>query len=470
MRISDLANMYRQRSVLDPAPSRQTGYTGFRMSQPVPLGTGNPRQTGYAAPRTGPRGTTANPRQTGYVAPRTGPRGTTADDVRRVASQGKSAIPPTSLSQQVDPRSGGLPSGSPFRPFEMTPEMAEQIQAGIIGGPGPGYGEKYGGFTTQAQQQAAIEGEAMLALQMALIARDKAAELGAPAYEQYDYELDTSRGGLAGQRISESRNILGNPLSDLASQMSSGGTPSAEDYYGANMARMNALRGTGLYSTDIGEQLRYNTRASVEPQAYQNLERELSKSGADRYQAVANLIGETPLYEYARQLATARYGMDPSLAAGLFTPEMDMSYDKQQKDYERFTQGFRELSDAEYLFDTYGPEAYEEYRARKAEQMMFGSEEEMIEEENLQTDLGLEDQYGFRPSDVKNFDTDLVRALMTDPLFGKNVKAGIDKVMAGEYGDQVAADFGLEYFKQTNDPMGARVLAEIIASFDIKAG
>lgn len=397
-----------------------------------------------------------------------GPRQTTADDLRRAATFGSAGMGPRSLYSSVDPR-GTLPTSRPVQPFQLTPEMAEQIQYGIIGGPGPGYGQKYGGFSTQAQQLAAIEGEAMLALQLAQMAQQKSNELQQPAFEQYDYDMDLSRKGLAGQRMTEARKLVSSPLSDLASALSSSGKPSDQDYYGAHMARMNALRGTGDYSGDVQKQMQINTLKSVEPQALENLERSYIGSDAERYQAVADLIAETPFHEYARQLATARYGMDPNLAAGLFTPESTISYDKQQKDYERFLQNYRELSDAEYLFDTYGPEAYEEYRARKAETMMFGTEKEILEEENLYIDLGLEEQYGFRPSDVRNFDTDLVRALMSDQTFGSKTKAGIDEVMANGRGEEIAARYATDYYKETGDAMGARVLAQIIADFDIKA-
>ena len=51
-------------------------------------------------------------------------------------------------------------------------------------------------------------------------------------------------------------------------------------------------------------------------------------AGLDESRAIAQQIKETPISQYARAIATQRYGLNPALAAGMFGPEYEMAQAK----------------------------------------------------------------------------------------------------------------------------------------------
>jgi len=51
-------------------------------------------------------------------------------------------------------------------------------------------------------------------------------------------------------------------------------------------------------------------------------------AGLDESRAIAQQIEETPISQYARAIATQRYGINPALAAGMFGPEYEMAQAK----------------------------------------------------------------------------------------------------------------------------------------------
>lgn len=451
-----------------------------------------------------------------------GPRQTTANDLRRVATYGRAGMGSRTLSGFNDPRSGGLaPMPSPGS-FQMDPAQLQEIQSGLIGGPAAGYGEKYAGFPTRSDYLAAIEGEAIGTRELATLAREQAKQArenrylqSAPQYvDPLTEELSRSasmagvrpgatlsaadRARLMGgyeqvQKFGRTPTYLGRLQEEtqLGTLRPSGyEQPGMPPENSANEAMRLAYQAM-LEAPTVGLQEQIQTADLAASQglrsptvsAYQRFGKDFEENAATMYpdigapEALANLIGETPLYEYARQIAQARYGMDPAQAAGLFTPEMDISYDKQQTDYERFQSGYREISDAEYIFDNYGPEALEQYRAQKAEETLYGSESEQrtaekfaLEAENLEIDLALENEYGFRPSDIPGDDTDteVVRALMSDPTFKSKVDAGLARITGDEYAENVGEELGNEYLKETGDVLGATVLQKILVTFDLK--
>lgn len=397
---------------------------------------------------------------------RVGPRQTTVNDVRRVATYGRAAMPTYDRP--------------PVQQFLVDPAV---IQADIIGGPGAGYGLKYGGFPTQSAQEDAIRGEAYAAYEMADLARQQAAALAQPAEERYAYNIDPTRGGMAGKAFSEANRILNMPLAELAKQMARPGeTTVDEERYGAAMARMNAVRGTGDYLTPEGnmptgaQQIQYNTQTSIEPEARREYERSVVESGADRYQQIADIVGDTPVSEFAQQIATSRYGMDPAQAAGMFGVDMDIKYQKDVDNARRLAEGMPQITMDQFIWDNYGPEEYQNYMFRKAEQLLYGSPEEIAQAEqdaiDLANDLTISENYGFRPTDISGVDPAAVREAFANEPFQAFMEDGIatyndpekmqDYVTPTILGNELAQ----QWLSQGGTMAEAQVIQRIFATFD----
>lgn len=394
-----------------------------------------------------------------------GPRRTTVADVRRVAALGSSALPS---------------SQPPVQPFVVSPAT---VQADIVGGPGMGYGLKYGGFPTQSAWEDAIRGEAYGAYQMADLARQKAAALAQPAEEKYAYDIDPSRGGLAGRQAIEAKKVLNMPLAELAKKMARPGvTTIDEERYGAAMARMNAARGTGDYLTPegaeptFGKQVLYNAATAVEPAARDIYDRAIVNTGADRYQQVADIIGQTPLSEYAQQIAVARYGMDPAQAAGMFGVDMDVKYQKDVDNARRLQEGMPQITMDQFIWDNYGPEEYQNYMTRKAEQLLYGSPEDLAQAEqdaiDLANDITISETYGFRPTDISGVEPAVVREAFASQPFQDFVGSGIDiyndpqQMQDYVTPTNLGNDLAQKWINQGGSMQEARVIQRIFATFD----
>jgi hypothetical protein len=414
---------------------------------------------------------------------KTGPRQTTVDDVRRVATYGRSAMTPSSMT--LKPGVGT---------FQYTPAQLETIQSGIVGGPGAGYGLKYGGFSTQAQQNTAIEAEAFATRELAALARQKAEqEISKNADEYIDPimpELSRSA-SMAGVRpgalMSEAdrAKLMGGyktvqefgrtPEYQLAREQGQvqGYTPNDlmriayESMLGAPQMSAEQRR----IAADIAQQQGVNLPSVGR---YGQL---LQTPEIAAPRELAETIANTPVSEYARQIAQARYGMDPNLAAGLFGPKMDMDYAKEQDDYDRFNRGYTERSMTEIIFDTYGQEGLNQYRQKLADEAMFGSENEQrsaidqqIEDENLATDLDIEANYGFRPSMVPGADADTVRQAFFDPNFQDAVDLAVKGFQDGGLDPNEADNIIRNYLEASGGsmsaPVNAQILESIIATFD----
>lgn len=431
-----------------------------------------------------------------------GPRKTTVEDVRRVATYGRAGMAPPARFQSVDPRPGGLSSMPSSRTFEMTPQIASDIQAGIVGGPGAGYGQKYGGFPTQSDYLAAIEGEAGQTRELANLAQMQAQKAVEARSREFTPEISSG--------LSRSASMAGvRPGATLSSAdraklmggyervQEMGRTPEYQAIVNTNKTIPDPLTGE-RYNANQLMRIAYETMLDAsrfpadEQSAIAQLaaEQNVNLPGVQRFsqflsspeiagpRAMASEILNTPIYEYARQIAEARYGMDPNLAAGLFTPEMDMAYEQQQQDYARMQQGFFPVSEAENIFDNYGAEGYAQYREMLAEQAMFGSPSEQraaqqaqIEAENLETDLNIEANYGFRPSAIPGYSAEAVRQAFFDQNFQNAVDATVKQLAEKQsftrddatkiYNDYLASTSG-----SAQGPINATILEAILKTFN----
>lgn len=505
--VAELARMYRQRvpSVYGGPPrtpwqnKTMTNYGGAPRGGSVgmsPRGGVVGRRSVFApgAPRGG--GVGMSPRGGGVgVAPRggsvvpsdrTGPRGTTTQDLIDVARFGVRALPRTVIPQTASP-------------YELPENLGAEAQSAIIGGPGPGYGEKYGGFPTAAQWEEAILGEAMGAYELADLAKQQAQQAGARYYDELT--------GRVAERVAPIASLAGvRPGANLSAQdreklmagyqgvQEFGRTPeylaaldqqNADKFglFGQPPESANQIMRRAYESMLNAPNLDVNDRAAVEARTYELgwfpeeqalYERRLA---TDPYvaapQQLAAMIESTPLSQYAQQIAVARYGMDPALAAGMFGPQADINYQKMMNDAELYAMGYTGDSTGEFILRTRGPEAYQQYMTQLADDAMYGSEaeqqrylDELQTEENRVFDQEIASTYGFYPEEFGEIPAEEVRLRANDPMFQDIYTQSIDAIMGGDFNMDVAETAYQNYLTQTGDSIGARILQEAISKFD----
>jgi hypothetical protein len=436
---------------------------------------------------------------------RTGPRGTTIQDVAQVASGQKPVRPATQW---------------PAEPPAPAPIDVQSVYDSLIGAPLATAGEKYGGFPTAAQAEAFVRGQTYNAFLARQMAAEEAARLAKPLQEDYLFNLDPLRGGVAGQKYQENRAILHAgtptviPLSDaaikriedrydnedqrrravdaakiaasqrrvtvgsletLARQMAGGKEPTQQDYYAANMARMNAARGAS------GEGGFANAVAMVTPDLQAALQRELDASGASRQQEIADAIGAIAPSDLMQRIAVEQLGYDPALAAGLFPASENLAYQQMligERNAQLMAQGIDPTAnEAELVLAQYGQEGLDQYQRQQAEYAMYGTPSQQLAAQkneqdaiNAQADADIIDQYGFDPNNVSNVEADQVRQLMTDPQFTSYLEDGREQIVGeGKDALEVAQDIAEKYREATNQTLGAEALRQILASFDLAA-
>ena len=464
--VAELAAMYRQRVV----PQRR----------PFSAPTADYQQRAQTATTAYKRATTPNNNA------KTGPRGTTTDDLFRVAQFGLRALPRTVVPQTASP-------------YELPENLAAEAQSAIIGGPAAGYGEKHGGFASAAQQEEAILGEAMGAYEMADLARRQADEARLRYY-------DEMTGRVAG-RVAPIASLAGvRPGANLSEQdrqklaagyqgvRAFGETPEYlaalerqnQDPYGlfgqqtenANQIMRRAYETMlNAPNLDVNEQAAVEQRASGlgwfpdEQALYEQ------QASADPYvsapEQLAASIESTPISQYAQQIAQARYGMDPALAAGMFGPQADINYQKMMNDAQLYGMGYTGDSTGEFILRTRGPEAYQQYMNQLADDALYGSEaeqrrylDELQAQENRAFDQEIANTYGFYPEEFGEIPAEEVRTRANDPTFQDLYTQSIDAITKGDFNETVADAAYQAYLEQTGDSIGARILREAITKFD----
>ena len=362
--------------------------------------------------------------------PRTGPRGTTLDQVARVASQGSSAIPPPPPIPQV-----GAPS---------------DILQYAIGAPATTAGQKYGGYSTQSQLNAAVLGGlepiyqvADLALAQAEAAAQDVAQRYKPAMSVAEATYNrpaTEMAGLEARRavspLAGRDSLIGNII-DIGYQKKL--APIKQEELNARLAL---------------EDLQKRQRGEIERLA-------------GPYAQIVDYIQGTPASTLAQQLAVQRYGIDPAMAAGLYGPEIDIARqreaqnlaDLQLQEQMRAAGLMPGASTLERIFQTEGPEAALAY-----EQSQATSALDEIADTQLNTDLY--NTLGVTMNDIgSGAPTALVREWVTTPgnidLINEavaSVQTLPPEVDRNDYISNVAAN----YYTQTGDPVGAQFLANTL--------
>lgn len=475
--VAELAAMYRQRIPASPTETTFVRPNSRVAGQRTTGRVGGQRTTGRVG------GTPPASRVTGQ---KVGPRGTTTNDLIQVARFGLPAMRKTTLPQ-------------PASPYELPQNFMDDAQSAIIGGPGPGYGEKYGGFPTASQQEEAILGEAMGAYEMADLARQQADEAKLRYYDEMT--------GRVAERIAPIASLAGvRPGAMLSSQdreklmagyqgvRKFGETDEYLDaldrqnqdkfgLFGQQSQSANEIMRRAYETMLNAPNLDVNERVAVEQRSrkigFFPDEQELyqGRIASDPYvsapEQLAASIDSVPLSQYAQQIAQARYGMDPSLAAGMFGPQADINFQKMMSDAQLYGMGYTGDTVGESILRNRGPEAYQQYMTQLEEDALYGSEseqrryfDELQTQENRAFDQEIANEYGFYPEEFGKIPAEEVRSRANDPLFQQIFTESMKAMTGGGFGVDVADDAYQSFLQQTGDSIGARILREAISKFD----
>lgn len=246
------------------------------------------------------------------------------------------------------------------------------------------------------------------------------------------------------------------------------------DAYARNMERMNAIAlrepspetfdqvgGRAVSMADIAAQ-RLGTPVTVEQAAAQTA---AEQSAID--------LANTSRAQFAQQLATSRYGMDPGLAAGLFGPEFGAEQRLREASTE-FTQPGQSVED--YIALNMGTAALEQFQANKVQEALKKQEESFRTADEEALDLELERSTGVNVSAAAgDYSLSTARGYLSNPSFIEQINAGMQAVASAkgtsvEDKRNAARMYAMEYFNQVGDPVAAQILFNALTSFEFSLG
>jgi len=246
-----------------------------------------------------------------------------------------------------------------------------------------------------------------------------------------------------------------------------------QNAYGAYMDRMNMLDTSN--GTTIPEML----RGGAQRQTITNLTPGLEAALAEQvtpYENVAAGFADTPLSQFAQQIAINRYGYDPALAAGLFDTSVDVQSLKDQADLFAAQNPQLNMSPAEIVYDQLGEEGLNQYLQQQADEYLLGSASQQRTETELAQDAAnapidaeLYSVYATAPGDVGSaLNSDVARQYMSDPNFLAQFQAGTTKIYddmsQGLSGADAVNSYMQNYLDETGDPVSARILEELLSN------
>lgn len=381
------------------------------------------------------------------MAPKIGPRGITIQDVQNVATNGL-------------PKQGAATYESTWKPATTTafnPQLLANLMAGQAQ---PTYGQKYGGFPSREMLNDAALGYAYNWRDVADLASAQQQSLTAPLESRFGDVLSTNKANLAFRTAVEPKTTEPAQIKPFTFRPVN---PVIQD---AN-ARALAARQARMAASNQAAEKQFITDYNAQVLPYEQL---------------ASTIRETPISTLARQALTNLYGIDPNVARATFNEQTDLDYAKLQREAELAAAGIDfGKTEAELIFDNYGPDALIEWQTNKANEAITGTPAQqkaaaqaVIDAQNLETDLAIENSYGIRPSQVTGVSADTVRSMFSDPTFVQDwIMPSLDSLSANDgqlTGAEVAAAQGQAYLeKNPGDLLRARALAAIIAEFDFMA-
>jgi hypothetical protein len=420
-----------------------------------------------------------------------------------------------------------------YKITRITPQNApsisvEDLVAGAIGGPATTYGKKYGGYPTAEQMGLAIVGQVARVPELQRLAFQKAAEAQAALEAGRLYSpqspADYDRVRAEEARIQE---VLARPitapaaelaavqarraaispaqqrLAEIETQLATRGTQTPGSLVGSRAtdetlrdeARM-LRRQLGDEPTQQTEQAvrqgesdrlrqdayaRYMERMNVNPYygetpreaALLNLGTPISgtalRTQVEPMMNVATELANLPRADLAQRIATEVYGMEPTLARGMFGGEFERD------------QRLRELADInvfpgqsieEQIALTQGPDALIAFQQQQLANALAKQQEGFKTADEEAFDLSIEQQTGIPvEAAAGNYTLDTARQLLTDPNFIDTVAESRQILMdsgANSLEEQrnAARNVAMNYFNTTGDEVAAQILYNVLVSFD----
>ena len=244
-----------------------------------------------------------------------------------------------------------------------------------------------------------------------------------------------------------------------------------QNAYGAYMNRMNML--------GEGRSLPQRLRAGAQRDIIADLTPGLESAVAEQvtpFATVAESFANTPLSQFAQQIAVNRYGYDPALAAGLFDTSVDIQSLKDEADLFAAQNPQLNMSPIEIVRNQFGDEGVDQYLQQQANELLYGTgsqqrtEAELAQDAaNAPIDAELYSAYATAPGNVNSaLNADVARQYMSDPNFLAQFQTGTteiyDAMSKGFSGTDAVNGYIQKYLNETGDPVSARILEELLSN------
>lgn len=238
----------------------------------------------------------------------------------------------------------------------------------------------------------------------------------------------------------------------------------------ADMASRQAQAELALASRNRTGMLRTG-QVAIEQGLKEDIGREVTP-----YLDLASQIESTPVYELARKIAQERYGYGADVAAGLFTPEIDVNRMQDERAYQRelMYQAYGmdpSLTMEDMILQSGGGEALAQYRQQKVENEFARLQEGALTAEEEQYDAMIEQQLGINPGDVAVGDVSTARQVLSDPTFQQALADGVNELATSSattaeekknLAKSLANDMYVSMLENGADNRTAMVTAEIL--------
>lgn len=425
--------------------------------------------------------------------PRSGIRGVTIDDVSNVERQGSSAM------------RGGYTFTRPGQQSAPGFNVQELIR-GMTASPLNTAGQRYSGYPTASAQEAAILGSIVPFYAIGDYARQLATQrledigtsTAGKVREMYGPELLEQNalgpiailgaGNVAPAQVA-ARNVLdpGYQAAKLAADKAwaelgiakiTRGTPergtfiqNAIDMGLKQKAAEDAQAALALASRNATS-ARLAGATGAAAAAQQQVGREVTPN-----LQLAEQIAEVPRYQLAQQMATQYFGMDPALAAGTFTPALDVDYMQMQRELQNeqnLALGIDPTATVEDILLREDPSGqrlaeFQQIQAAEAERKLYEGARTAAEEE---MDANIEVATGYSVEQAAGSDLALstARGRLSDPTFLATVDKAVDS-LASENAETesdrkvIAQNYARQYLEQQADPIGAQILLNILLGY-----
>lgn len=364
------------------------------------------------------------------MAPKIGPRGTTIQDVMNVATNGSQPSEPQYI----------------YSPPTQPATTAVDYAALLAGQPAPTYGQKYGGMPTAEYAKAMIIGGAQQVRNVG--------ELAAMQAQQAQQRLNTYYEPLLEKEFDV--NPINKPRYFLKDPVTSTNPYNSNEVGSTNKNTFGQIVNNYLAQSDTEEKFTplIERDYNVEVQPYQDL---------------ATNILNIPLSEYARQIATQRYGYDPALAQGLFDQSVDIQALQDQQTLFGLQNPSLSMTPEERIRQRYGEVGLDLYNQQQAEASLYGTptEQTAIEQQQYaEVDTNLFGVYASTPAEVLPKDPNLARSYMADETFLAEFQAGVTQIAGAGQGLQTteASKFLTDYYNAVSDPVRSRIMENLIDS------